>query len=99
MASAHLKLPTAEEEELVERHEDSEMPAAIMPYREYSGKELDGKHPSLVPPDDEALEDTERRRRLCSAIGKNSPSVSGKILRIADGSRGRPTQPSQPSAA
>ena len=66
MASAYLELPIAEEEELVERHEDSKMPIAIMPHREYSGEELDGKHPSLMHPDDEALEDTERQRRLCA---------------------------------
>ena len=66
MASAYFEFPIAEEEEeLVERHEGSDLPIASMPHIEHSGEELDGLHPSLIPPDDEALEDTERCRRLC----------------------------------
>ena len=43
----------------MERHEDSDMPIAVMPHVDYSGEELDGIHASLTPPDDEDLEDTQ----------------------------------------
>ena len=65
MASAYLELPTAEEEELVERHEGSDLPIASMPHIEHTGEELDGLHPSLIPPDDEALEDTQNDADDC----------------------------------
>ena len=51
------------------------MSIAIMPHREYSGEELDGKHPSLIPPDDEALEDTQHDDDDC---------VLRHVLGIAD---------------
>ena len=65
MASAHLKLPTAEEEELVERHEGSDTPIATTPDLEHTGEELDGIHPSLIPPDDEDMEDTQNDADDC----------------------------------
>ena len=65
MASAHVEFQIAEEEELVERHEDSDVPIAIMPHREYSGEELDCIHPSFTTPDDQALEDTQNDADDC----------------------------------
>ena len=65
MASAYLEFPIAEEEELVERHEGSDLPIASMPHLEHTGEELDGLHPSLIPPDDEALEDTQNDADDC----------------------------------
>ena len=78
MASAHLEFPIAEEEQLVERHEDSDMPIAIMPHREYSGKELDGIHPSIISPDDEALEDTQKDDDDCVFRHRTSPARHGE---------------------
>lgn len=65
MASAHVEFQIAEEEELVERHEDSDVPIAIMPHLEYPGEELDGIHPSFTSPDDQALEDTQNDADDC----------------------------------
>ena len=65
MASALLEVPAAEEEELVERHEGSDAPIATMPHLEHTGEELDGIHPSFIPPDDEDMEDTQNDADDC----------------------------------
>ena len=49
----------------MERHERSDLPIASMPYLKHTGEELDGLHPSLIPPDDEALEDIQNDADDC----------------------------------
>ena len=85
----------------MERHEGSDAPIATMPHLEHTGVELDGIHPSLIPPDDEDMEDTHRTMptTVCSAMGSSSPSVPGKTQRATVGSGGQTTRTRQQSAA